>query len=71
MRYPRLTRCKPVRSHANLALKTENKELQNTLTRNNTAWDEKYATVLAQMEGYQEEKDTPRKQVVDMQMEEL
>ncbi|KFA73756.1 hypothetical protein S40288_07334 [Stachybotrys chartarum IBT 40288] len=51
--------------------KTENKELQNTLTRNNTAWDEKYATVLAQMEGYQEEKDTPRKQVVDMQMEEL
>ncbi|GAO16969.1 hypothetical protein UVI_02044400 [Ustilaginoidea virens] len=35
------------------------------------AWDEKYATLLSKLEGYQEEKDTPRKQVVDMEVDEL
>ncbi|KAM0283053.1 hypothetical protein ACHAPQ_006616 [Fusarium lateritium] len=49
----------------------ENKELQTTQKRNNTHWDEKYATLLSKLEGYQEEKDTPKKQVVDMEVDEL
>ncbi len=49
----------------------ENKELQSTQKRNNTAWDEKFASLLSKLEGYQEEKDTPKKQVVDMEMDEL
>lgn len=49
----------------------ENKELQTSQKRNNTAWDEKYAALLAKLEGYQEEKDTPRKQIVDMEVDEL
>ncbi|KAI9149533.1 CAAX prenyl protease [Paramyrothecium foliicola] len=55
----------------NNKMKNENKELQTTQKRNNTAWDEKYATLLSKLEGYQEEKDTPRKQVVDMEVDEL
>ena len=35
------------------------------------SWDEKYASLLSKLEGYQEEKDTPRKQVVDMEIDEL
>lgn len=49
----------------------ENKELQTTQKRNNSSWDEKYATVLSKLEGYQEDKDTPKKQVVDMSKDEL
>ena len=49
----------------------ENKDLQTSQKRNNTAWDEKYAALLAKLEGYQEEKDTPRKQIVDMEVDEL
>ncbi|KAG5955454.1 hypothetical protein E4U58_007088 [Claviceps cyperi] len=55
----------------NNKMKNENKELQTLQKRNTVAWDEKYATLLSKLEGYQEEKDTPRKQVVDMEMEEL
>ncbi|RSL92727.1 hypothetical protein CEP52_013660 [Fusarium oligoseptatum] len=55
----------------NNRMKTENKELQTTQKRNNTHWDEKYATLLSKLEGYQEEKDTPKKQVVDMEVDEL
>ncbi|KAK5993950.1 Gamma-taxilin [Cladobotryum mycophilum] len=55
----------------NNKMKTENKELQNMQKRNNQAWDEKFATLLSKLEGYQEEKDTPKKQVVDMEMDEL
>ncbi|KJZ75003.1 hypothetical protein HIM_05489 [Hirsutella minnesotensis 3608] len=55
----------------NNKMKNENKELQTTQKRNGVAWDEKYATLLGKLEGYQEEKDTPRKQVVDMEMDEL
>lgn len=51
--------------------KNENKELQTTQKRNNVSWDEKFSTVLSKLEGYQEEKDTPRKQVVDMEVDEL
>ncbi|KAH7165733.1 myosin-like coiled-coil protein-domain-containing protein [Dactylonectria macrodidyma] len=55
----------------NNKMKNENKEHQTIQKRNNTAWDEKYATLLSKLEGYQEEKDTPRKQVVDMEVDEL
>lgn len=53
------------------AAQNENKELQTTQKRNNTSWDEKYAILLAKLEGYQEAKDTPRKQVVDYEIDEL
>lgn len=49
----------------------ENKELQTFQKRNSVAWDEKYAALLSKLEWYQEEKDTPRKQVVDMEIDEL
>lgn len=49
----------------------ENKELQTLQKRNNVAWDEKYAALLMKLENYQEEKDTPKKHVIDMEMEEL
>lgn len=39
--------------------------------RNETAWDEKYTTLLQTLEDYQEEKENPRKQVVEMDLEEL
>ncbi|KOS17101.1 Alpha-taxilin [Escovopsis weberi] len=55
----------------NNKMKNENKELQNMQKRNNQAWDEKFATLLSKLEGYQEEKDTPKKQVVDMEVDEL
>ncbi|CAH0040645.1 unnamed protein product [Clonostachys solani] len=55
----------------NNKMKNENKELQTTQKRNTVSWDEKYATLLSKLEGYQEEKDTPQRQVVDMEMEEL
>ncbi|OAA56389.1 Taxilin [Cordyceps fumosorosea ARSEF 2679] len=55
----------------NNKMKNENKELQAIQKRNTLSWDEKYAILLSKLEGYQEDKDTPRKQVVDMEMEEL
>ncbi|KAJ4070793.1 hypothetical protein NW753_001658 [Fusarium oxysporum] len=55
----------------NNKMKNENKELQTTQKRNNAHWDEKYATLLTKLDGYQEEKDTPKKQVVDMEVDEL
>ncbi|PHH79501.1 hypothetical protein CDD80_4612 [Ophiocordyceps camponoti-rufipedis] len=55
----------------NNKMKNENKELQTTQKRNCNAWDEKFASLLTKLEGYQEEKDMPRKQVVDMEMDEL
>lgn len=56
---------------SNSGAQNENKELFSSQKRNNVAWDEKYATLLSKLEGYQEEKDTPKKQVVDMEMDEL
>lgn len=52
-------------------VQNENKELQTVQKRNTVSWDEKYASLLSKLEGYQEEKDTPRKQVVDMEIDEL
>lgn len=39
--------------------------------RNQNSWDEKYSALLQKLDDYQEEKDNPRKQVVDMEMDEL
>ncbi|KAF7558061.1 hypothetical protein G7046_g5891 [Stylonectria norvegica] len=55
----------------NNKMKNENKEHQTLQKSTSQAWDEKYATLLSKLEGYQEEKDTPRKQVVDMEVDEL
>lgn len=57
--------------HTHTFPQNENKELQTTQKRTTMAWDEKYATLLGKLEGYQEEKDTPKKEIVDMEMEEL
>ncbi|KAM3549316.1 hypothetical protein MY1884_008789 [Beauveria asiatica] len=55
----------------NNKMKNENKELQAIQKRNALSWDEKYAALLSKLECFQEDKDTPRKQIVDMEMEEL
>lgn len=49
----------------------DNKTLQDNLKHNTAAYDEKYAALLGKLEGIQEEKDHPRKQVVDMNIETL
>ncbi|KAK1982677.1 myosin-like coiled-coil protein [Colletotrichum cereale] len=51
--------------------KNENKTLQDNLKHNSSAYDEKHAALLAKLEGIQEEKDHPRKQVVDMGVDTL
>ncbi|PQK14516.1 hypothetical protein BB8028_0005g00470 [Beauveria bassiana] len=55
----------------NNKMKNENKELQAIQKRNALSWDEKYGALLSKLECSQEDKDTPRKQIVDMEMEEL
>ncbi len=49
----------------------ENKTLIDEKTRHQNLWDEKYSIILQQLDEYQDEKDNPRKQVIDMEMEEL
>jgi STE24 endopeptidase len=53
------------------AVQNENKTLQDAQRHNSIAWDEKYATMLTKLEGLQDEKDNPRKQMVDMEVDEL
>ncbi|AEO62580.1 uncharacterized protein THITE_2106911 [Thermothielavioides terrestris NRRL 8126] len=55
----------------NNKLKNENKTLSDTQVRSQNTWDERYSGLLRRMDEYQEEKDNPRKQVVDMEVEEL
>ncbi|KAH8882802.1 hypothetical protein GQ53DRAFT_439680 [Thozetella sp. PMI_491] len=55
----------------NNKLKNENKTLIDEKTRHQNAWDEKYSIILQQLDEYQDEKDNPRKQVIDMEMEEF
>ncbi|KAK4103851.1 hypothetical protein N658DRAFT_513904 [Parathielavia hyrcaniae] len=55
----------------NNKLKNENKTLSDTQVRSQNTWDERYSGLLRKMDDYQEEKDNPRKQVVDMKVEEL
>lgn len=49
----------------------ENKTLSDRDARNQAAWDEKYTALLQKLDDYQEEKDNPRKQVVDYEVDEL
>lgn len=49
----------------------DNKTLQDNLKHNSTAYDEKYSALLGKLEGIQEEKDHPKKQVVDMNVDTL
>lgn len=49
----------------------ENKTLTDNQVRNQNSWDEKYSALLQKLDDYQEEKDNPRKQVVDIEMDEL
>ncbi|KAK1835930.1 myosin-like coiled-coil protein-domain-containing protein [Podospora conica] len=55
----------------NNKLKSETKTLSDTQARSQLAWDERYAGLMRRLDDYQEEKDNPRKQVVDMEMDEL
>lgn len=54
-----------------MAFKNENKTMSDTQKRNETAWDERYASLLQTLEEYQEDKENPRKQVVDVDLDEL
>lgn len=55
----------------NNKMKNENKELQTTQKRKDASWDDKFSSLLSKLENYQEDKDTPKKQVVDMSMDNL
>ncbi|KAK4219511.1 alpha-taxilin [Rhypophila decipiens] len=55
----------------NNKLKNENKTLSDTQVRSQNSWDERYSTLLRRMDDYQEEKDSPRKQIVAMEMDEF
>ncbi|KAH6626122.1 myosin-like coiled-coil protein-domain-containing protein [Chaetomium sp. MPI-SDFR-AT-0129] len=55
----------------NNKLKNENKTLSDTQVRSQNSWDERYSGLLRRMDDYQEEKDSPRKQVIEMEVEEL
>ncbi|KAK3684988.1 myosin-like coiled-coil protein-domain-containing protein [Podospora appendiculata] len=55
----------------NNKLKNENKTLSDTQVRSQNSWDERYSGLLRRMDDFQEEKDNPRKQVVDMEMDEF
>ncbi|KAK0652923.1 myosin-like coiled-coil protein-domain-containing protein [Cercophora newfieldiana] len=55
----------------NNKLKNENKTLSDTQVRSQNSWDERYSGLLRRMDDYQEEKDNPRKQVVDMEMDDF
>jgi hypothetical protein len=45
--------------------------LQDAEKSNHTAWDEKFRQVLWQLQDYQEAKDHPQAQVVNIEVEEL
>lgn len=49
----------------------ENKTLQDTEKENHAGWDEKFKQVLWQLQDYQEAKDHPQAQVVNIEMDEL
>ena len=45
--------------------------MSDNQVRNQNSWDEKYSALLQKLDDYQEEKDNPRKQVVEFEMDEL
>ncbi|CRK18039.1 hypothetical protein BN1708_012212 [Verticillium longisporum] len=51
--------------------KNDNKTFQDNLKHNSASYDEKYSILLSKLEGIQEEKDHPRKQVVEIGVETL
>ncbi|CAK7211012.1 hypothetical protein SBRCBS47491_000973 [Sporothrix bragantina] len=55
----------------NNKLKNENRTLKANEVSNLNTWDQKYATLLQKLDDLQEEKDHPKKQVVDVRLEEL
>ncbi|CAI4210294.1 unnamed protein product [Parascedosporium putredinis] len=55
----------------NNKLKSENKTLSDTLKHSDAAWDEKLATVLSKLDGYQDAKDNPGRPSVDTELDEL
>jgi len=55
----------------NNRLKSENKTLQDAEKSNHEDWDTKYEQMLWQLQDYQEEKDNPPAQFVDMGVEDL
>ncbi|KAK4113776.1 hypothetical protein N656DRAFT_706970 [Canariomyces notabilis] len=55
----------------NNKLKNENKTLSDTQIRSQNTWDERFSGLLRRMDEYQEEKDNPRRQVIDMEVEEV
>lgn len=52
-------------------MQNENKTLSDTLKHSDAAWDEKLATVLAKLDGYQDAKDNPGRVSVDTSLDEL
>lgn len=50
---------------------SENKTLQETEKENHAGWDEKFKQLLWQLQDYQEAKDHPQAQVVNIEMDEL
>jgi len=49
----------------------ENKTLKDNQLRSQNSWDEKYATLLQKLDDAQDEKDNPKKQVIDIEVDEL
>lgn len=52
-------------------MQNENKNLADTLKHSDASWDEKLATVLAKLDGYQDAKDNPGRVSVDTSLDEL
>ncbi|CAK7563068.1 MAG: hypothetical protein SEPTF4163_000925 [Sporothrix epigloea] len=55
----------------NNKLKNENRTLKANEVSNLNTWDQKYATLLQKLDDLQEEKDNPKKQIIDVRLEEL
>ncbi|KAH8842615.1 hypothetical protein MCOR27_009330 [Pyricularia oryzae] len=55
----------------NNKLKSENKAYADKQLRDQNSWDEKFLGLLQRLDDYQSEKDNPKKQMVDMELDEL
>jgi hypothetical protein len=51
--------------------KGENKTMQDTEKSNRASWDDKFQQLLWQLQDYQEAKNNPQAQVVNMEVEDL
>lgn len=50
---------------------SENKAYADKQLRDQNSWDEKFLGLLQRLDDYQSEKDNPKKQMVDMELDEL